>query len=162
MDIPTATSTFSSWQSFALSSSLPTSFGGELALFKGSAYGRVLVGFLGSYYGSPDQADFNKTVEPFVSGLPANELDPRSVLVTGSWIEVLAAAAVPTGVLNTTAAGEEKNDKYYAKRLMTPPDVPLTEEAMGALMEYLGTVGFESDTLSAGFALIESDVLNAN
>ncbi|KAK7462245.1 hypothetical protein VKT23_007848 [Stygiomarasmius scandens] len=146
MDIPNASSTFSSWQSFALSSSLPTTFGGELGILKGSAYGRVQVAFLGSYFGSADQAEFNKTVEPFLSGLPEPDVSLGSTLVSGSWIEVLAAGAAPTGVLNTTMGGKDANDTFYAKSLMTPQDVPLTEEAMGALMEYLGTEGFESNT----------------
>jgi len=152
MDIPNASSTFSLWQSFALSSSLPTTFGGELAILKGSAYGRVQVAFLGSYFGSADQAEFNKTVEPFLSGLPEPDVSLGSTLVSGSWIKVLAAGAAPTGVLNTTMGGKDANDTFYAKSLMTPQDVPLTEEAMGALMEYLGTEGFESNTVSILFA----------
>ncbi|THV05853.1 hypothetical protein K435DRAFT_789874 [Dendrothele bispora CBS 962.96] len=48
-------------------------------------------------------------------------------------------------MLNTTGT-RDSNDTFYAKSLMTPQDVPMTEEAMGAMMEYLGTTGFESDT----------------
>ncbi|KAK7462246.1 hypothetical protein VKT23_007849 [Stygiomarasmius scandens] len=144
MDISTASSAFSSWQSFVLSSSLPTTLGIELGVLKGSAYGRVQILLFGSYFGSSDRTDFKKTMEPLLSGLPEPDIDLGSKLVSGSWIEVLSAAADPTGTLNTTS-GKDSNDTFYAKSLMTPQDVPLSKEAMGELMEYLGTVGFESD-----------------
>ncbi|THV05859.1 glucooligosaccharide oxidase [Dendrothele bispora CBS 962.96] len=144
MDIATATSTFASFQSFALSPSLPTTFGGEIGVLKGSAHGRVTILFFGSYFGSSDQAEFNRTVEPFLSGLPEPDVHLGSMLVSGTWVEVLEAAALPTGNLSTIGR-KDSNDTFYAKSLMTPQDVPLTMEAIGDMMEYLGTTGFESD-----------------
>lgn len=136
MDIPTASNAFIEFQSWVLSGLLPIEFGGELIMLKGSAYGQIELGFFGDYFGSWDS--FNDTVNPYLSQLPT----PESTNITqGSWIEILAATAV--GNLNTTTQ-PDASDTFYAKSLMAPEDVPLTNASMVAVVTYLAEVGFNN------------------
>jgi len=103
---------------------------------KGSEYGQVEFAFLGNYYGPADS--FNSTIAPFFSTLPT----PAIANVTqGTWIEALAATAV--GDLNTTTQ-PDSNDTFYAKSLMAPQDVPLTNASITAMVTYLAQEGFNS------------------
>ncbi|KIK60129.1 hypothetical protein GYMLUDRAFT_226197 [Collybiopsis luxurians FD-317 M1] len=137
MDIPTATSAFIAFQSWALNGSIPLTFGGEIGFLKGSSYGRVQFAFLGGYFGPAES--FNDTVAPFFSSLPSNPIFTN--VTQGSWIEALAAFGV--GNLNTSTQ-PDTNDTFYAKSLMAPMDVPLTNASMKAMVTYLAQVGFNS------------------
>ncbi|KAJ3711303.1 glucooligosaccharide oxidase [Lentinula raphanica] len=130
MDIPTASAAFSAFQSWGLNgSSVPPEFGGEIKFLKGQAYGQVELSFFGNYFG-PD-AKFNETIAPFFERLPTPDF---ANVTQGTWIEALAAIAV--GNLNTSTH-LDSNDTFYAKSLMAPEDVPLTNESMTALVIYL-------------------------
>jgi hypothetical protein len=137
MDIPTASNAFIEFQSWALSGSVPTDFGGEIAFLKGSSYGTVEFAFLGAYFGSAES--YNATVTPFLSKLPSNPI--LANVTQGTYIEALTAIAV--GNMNTTTQ-PDSNDTYYAKSLMAPMNVPLTNVSMTALVTYLAEVGFNS------------------
>ncbi|KIK60124.1 hypothetical protein GYMLUDRAFT_999945, partial [Collybiopsis luxurians FD-317 M1] len=144
MDIPTATSAFIAFQSWALSSSIPLTFGGEIGFLKGSSYGQVQFTFLGGYFGPAES--FNDTIAPFFSSLPSN---PAFANVTeGSWIEALAAFGV--GNLNTSTQ-PDTNDTFYAKLLMAPMDVPLMNASMRVMVTYLAHVGFNSSDVGIPF-----------
>ncbi|KIK60152.1 hypothetical protein GYMLUDRAFT_97267 [Collybiopsis luxurians FD-317 M1] len=137
MDIPTATNAFISFQQWALSGTLPLTFGGEIGFLKGSSYGRVQFVFFGGYFGPAET--FNETVAPFLDTLPST---PDLANVTqGNWIETLSALALGVGNLNTSTQ-PDTNDTFYAKSLMAPMDVPLTNASMGAMVKYLAEVGF--------------------
>ncbi|KAJ3787046.1 glucooligosaccharide oxidase [Lentinula aff. detonsa] len=136
MDAPTASAAFIEFQSWALSGDIPPEFGGEIGFLKGQAYGQVEFAFLGNYFGPADS--FNSTITPFFSKLPA----PVTANVTqGTWIEALTAIAA--GNMNTTTQ-PDSNDTFYAKSLMAPQAVPLTNASMTALVTYLAEVGFNS------------------
>ncbi|KAJ4464928.1 glucooligosaccharide oxidase [Lentinula aciculospora] len=136
MDIPTASNAFIKFQSWALSGDIPLEFGGEIGFLKGSSYGLVQFAFLGNYFGPADS--FNSTIAPFFDTLPP----PDTAAVTqGTWIEALAAIAV--GDLNTTTQ-PDSNDTFYAKSLMAPQTVPLTNASMTSLVTFLAEVGFNS------------------
>ncbi|ESK89816.1 glucooligosaccharide oxidase [Moniliophthora roreri MCA 2997] len=138
LDIATASKAFSDFQKYALSPSLPNTFGGELGVLKGRERGRVSVVFLGSFYGDTER--YVQVVTPFLDTLPPWRND--SIVVNGTWIDVVTAGAAG----NLTVEGEMPRDTFYAKSLMTPQDVLLTEEAMHEMMRYLGEEGFDSDT----------------
>ncbi|KAJ3816735.1 glucooligosaccharide oxidase [Lentinula raphanica] len=137
MDIPTASAAFSAFQSWALNgSSIPPEFGGEIGFLKGQAYGQVEFAFLGNYFGPDDK--FNETIAPFFGTLPT----PDYANVTqGTWIEALTAIAA--GNMNTSTQ-PDSNDTFYAKSLMAPESVPLTNDSMTALVTYLAEVGYNS------------------
>ncbi|KAK7024499.1 hypothetical protein VNI00_016251 [Paramarasmius palmivorus] len=139
MDVSTAISTFEAFQEFALSDTLPVEFGGELGMLKGTSRGRVTTVFLGGYYGP--HASYNDTVGPFLNSLPLPRND--STVVQGTWIDAVRAGAA--GDIETGNAQDMPRDTFYAKSLMTDEN-GVSREAMGALMEYLGGVGFDSDT----------------
>ncbi|KAE9390602.1 glucooligosaccharide oxidase [Gymnopus androsaceus JB14] len=136
MDIATASNAFIEFQTWALSGDVPAEFGGELFFLKGSEYGQVEFAFLGNYYGPADS--FNSTIAPFFSTLPTPAI---ANITQGTWIEALAATAV--GDLNTTTQ-PDSNDTFYAKSLMAPQDVPLTNASITAMVTYLAQEGFNS------------------
>ncbi|KAK7024498.1 hypothetical protein VNI00_016250 [Paramarasmius palmivorus] len=138
MDVSTAIFTFESFQEFALSPTLPIDFGGELGMLKGTSRGRVMTAFFGNYYGS--HASYNDTVGPFLSSLPPPSND--SEVLQGTWIDIIRKAAV--GDLETGNEQDMIRDTFYAKSLMTDEN-GVSREAMGALMEYLAGIGFDSD-----------------
>ncbi|EEB92091.1 hypothetical protein MPER_09451 [Moniliophthora perniciosa FA553] len=138
LDIATASSAFSEFQKYALSPSLPNTFGGELGVLKGNARGRVSLVFLGSFYGDTER--YVQVVTPFLDTLPPWRND--SIVVNGTWIDVVTAGAAG----NLTVQGEMPRDTFYAKSLTTPQDTLLTEEVMHEMMRYLGEEGFDSDT----------------
>ncbi|KAF5390778.1 hypothetical protein D9757_004482 [Collybiopsis confluens] len=140
MDIPTASHAFAQFQSWALSGSIPQTFGGEIAFMKGSSYGLVEFAFFGAYFGSDES--FNNTVSPFFSELPVPNVSAN--LTSGSWIEVLEYLATGVGPLNTSGQPDIGSDTFYAKSLMTPMDVPLTNASMTAMVKYLAEEGFNS------------------
>ncbi|KAF5345995.1 hypothetical protein D9758_013863 [Tetrapyrgos nigripes] len=138
LDISDASKALSNWQSF-VDTDIPPEFGGELVLSKGPSYGQVQLSFFGAYWGSFDT--FNSTIAPFKDTLP---IVPQSQSVTsGNWFEGLEALVF--GALNTSSASETR-DTFYAKSLLTPEEVPMTEDAVGAFITYLGTEGFSSNT----------------
>ncbi|KAF5317434.1 hypothetical protein D9758_018936 [Tetrapyrgos nigripes] len=158
-DVPTsnATQALKAYQSWALDPQLPSNIGADFGVIKGSATGRVGVILFGIYFSSiPGQTllevetEANQTLASFLSqsGLPSPDTTISSLgsnVFSGSWIDVLSSAALPTDVLNTTAGGHDGNDTFYAKSIMVPEEEPLTEGAVEGMMEYLGTNGFESD-----------------
>ncbi|KAF5333789.1 hypothetical protein D9758_017175 [Tetrapyrgos nigripes] len=156
-DVPTpiATQAFKAYQQWALSPNLTNTIGTDFGVIKGSsARGRVLLSLLTTYFAvTPGlskeevEAQFNETIAPFLSssGLPEPDVNSGSTLVTGSYIDLLGAGAVPTNGLNTTATGADMHDTFYAKSIMAPMEVPLTDEAMGGMMDYLGTAGWDVD-----------------
>ncbi|KAF5323185.1 hypothetical protein D9758_018062 [Tetrapyrgos nigripes] len=57
--------------------------------------------------------------------------------------------------------GANMHDTFYAKSMMTPMEVPLTDEAMGAMMEYLGTVGRDGELLEVELCSGVNSAINA-
>lgn len=143
MDIPTASEAFIQYQEWALSGAIPPEFGGELIIEKGLEYGQVAFGFIGNYFGPAE--NFSATIAPFFNTLPTGDTMILANVTQGTWIEVLAAIAV--GDLNTTTQPESK-DTYYAKSLMAPQDLPLTNASMTALITYLAQEGFNNSDVS--------------
>ncbi|THU98373.1 FAD-binding domain-containing protein [Dendrothele bispora CBS 962.96] len=132
-----ATQALSNWQSF-VDTDIPPQLGGELVLTRGPSSGQVNVQFFGGYWGPHE--DFNSTIAPFMNTFPT----PQSQNVTsGNWLEGLEALVF--GALNTSTMIESR-DTFYAKSVMTPEQVPMTEEAMKAFITYLGTEGISSNT----------------
>lgn len=130
LDVNETVSVMSNWQSF-VDTDIPQEFGGEVVLLAGSAPGRIGVQFFGGYYGPAD--NFNATVQPFWDTFLSA---PASANVTvGDWM--VGLEAVTFGGLNTSA-GSDISDAFYAKSLMTPEAVPMTEQALTALVKLLG------------------------
>ncbi|KAG6917469.1 hypothetical protein DXG01_002446 [Tephrocybe rancida] len=120
----------SAFQSF-VRTNIPAHLGGEINLFRGPSKGAVRFSLYGAWYAP---------VEGWRMPGPAER---RDSLRTGTYLE--SARILAGGSLDTTSK-MEKHDAFYAKSLMTPESVPMSEEAIGAFVEYLATEGFVSKT----------------
>jgi FAD/FMN-containing dehydrogenase len=67
-----ASKAFEVWQSYAASGGLPTDFGAELTLGKGSVKGKVSVRLVGAYYAS--NSTFGKVIQPFLAQMVRYDL----------------------------------------------------------------------------------------
>ncbi|KAJ7584139.1 glucooligosaccharide oxidase [Mycena floridula] len=137
LSVENATSVLSSWQDFA--DVIPLELGGEVVLVRGSSIGHVQVWWFGGYYGPI--ANFNATVSPFLSLFP--EPPTPAFITSGDWLSGLEAVSFGVGPLNTSTA-PDPSSAFYAKSLMTPEETPMTQEAMGALLHYLGYDAYDS------------------
>lgn len=143
--LPTAqvVSAILSFQSFAVSD-IPSTYGGQLYLSKGTAEGQVSLQFTGGYLGSHDS--FNDTVQPFLDTLPPPT--NTTTIVQANWIEGLAAwVFLP---LNTSTS-VDFSAAQYMKSIITPEDDPMTEAALQSFVSYFATEGFSSDLVRCTF-----------
>ncbi|KAJ7584138.1 glucooligosaccharide oxidase [Mycena floridula] len=137
LSVENATLVLSSWQDFA--DVIPLELGGEVVLMRGSSIGHVQVWWFGGYYGPI--ANFNATVSPFLSLFP--EPPTPAFITSGDWLSGLNAISFGVGPLNTSTA-PDPSSAFYAKSLMTPEETPMTQEAMSALLHYLGYDAYDS------------------
>ncbi|KAF9038014.1 glucooligosaccharide oxidase [Panaeolus papilionaceus] len=142
MSTDEATSAVLDWQAFSLASTTPANIGAYLVLMRGSAKGRVALSFMGGYFG-PNR-NFDKIVQPLFKNYPSGGLRNATAM---SYVDA-AFLFGQMGTLNTTVIPEASNT-LYAKSLMTPQETPMTREAVGSLIEYLGDVGFTADFIWA-------------
>ncbi|KZT64087.1 Glucooligosaccharide oxidase [Daedalea quercina L-15889] len=123
----------SAYQNLSLSSSIPAEIGFELNLRKGNSRGDIRVDFLGSYYGAPE--NFSAIVQPFLDAMPTPPLN--TTVENTTWIEHLKLLADGPPRLN---------DTFYAKSLMTPSNVTMSQEAITAFVTQMSTEGWDTST----------------
>jgi len=147
-----ATQALISFQTYVLSPSLPAEIGFDFALLAGPEQGTLTMYLFGAFFGDKDS--FEGIIAPFIDTMPSNF---AIVNVTeGTWLETLATLAL--GPFDTSTSPIPIRDTMYAKSLITPMDEPLTEEAIGALMNYLtnDAFGFEGVCLDVADLFLES------
>ncbi|TFK37512.1 glucooligosaccharide oxidase [Crucibulum laeve] len=137
LNIDQASDGLNSWQKFVLSD-IPSQFGGEIVLAKGSTKGNVSFALRAAYYGPLDQV--NSTIAPFLNTLP---MSTDIKFTTGSYIDIVTYLG-GAGTLNTTLP--DVHDTFYAKSIMTPRDSPMTVASQKAFISYLANEGFSSRT----------------
>ncbi|KAJ7191194.1 glucooligosaccharide oxidase [Mycena pura] len=136
LDIPTAATAISSFQTFARTN-IPPEFGAELVLRKGPSRGTVSFAWTAAYYGDTGA---HATVAPFLKSLPK----PSNATITpGSYIN---SVLVLSGKPLDTSAAPDVTDAFYTKSLMTPESAPMSAAAITAFVTYMATQGYSSET----------------
>jgi hypothetical protein len=92
------------------------------------------MGLTGGWYGA--KTALTATLQPFLKNMPAPEWSENHG--NGTYID--SAKFLGDGSLSTT--NPDITDNFYAKSLMTPASVPMTEAATVAYMKYLANDGF--------------------
>ncbi|KAH9917719.1 uncharacterized protein B0H18DRAFT_1123430 [Fomitopsis serialis] len=131
------------YQDFSFAPSIPKEIGFELNLYKGVEQGEILLNFLGSYYGNPDEYD--AIVKPFLDVMPNPTFSPQVEVTT--WLEnmeLLAGPGVPLASTPTSIAAN--HDSHYTKSLTTPSDMPMSQEAITALASWMSAEGWRTKT----------------
>ncbi|KAJ7580899.1 hypothetical protein C8J56DRAFT_1103208 [Mycena floridula] len=137
LNVETTTAMLAKWQIF-VDSGITPDLGGELVLSRGDSSGNVKVAWFGAYYGSSNT--FNATVKPYLDEFPSAPIPSQSSITSGNWLTGLEALVF--GALNTSTAAESR-DTFYAKSIMTPEAVPMSQDAMSTFITYLGNEGFK-------------------
>ncbi|KAJ7148091.1 glucooligosaccharide oxidase [Mycena crocata] len=138
LDIPTAISALSTFQTFA-ATNLPSEFGAELVFGTGSSNKQVSVDWTGAWYGNTSALP--ALTAPFLKALPK----PSSKTITpGTYINSVSILA--QGQKLNTSSGPDVSDTFYAKSLMTPEDAPMSDAAIKVFVTYMANQGFSSHT----------------
>ncbi|KAJ7484155.1 glucooligosaccharide oxidase [Mycena latifolia] len=137
LDIPTASTGISAFQTFA-TTNLPPAFGAELVFGKGPSSGKVSFGLTGAYYADPKA--LNAILAPYLKALPK----PTSNTTTpGPYIN---SVALLSGTPLNSSTAPDGSDTFYTKSLMTPEGAPMSEAAIKAFVTYMAKQGFSSNT----------------
>ncbi|KIY45646.1 FAD-binding domain-containing protein [Fistulina hepatica ATCC 64428] len=123
------------FQDFA-NKDLPAQLGPEFDVGRGSSRGTVDVELGGVWYGDPSL--LNSTLQPFLDTLPSPYFVSQQ---TGSYIN--SVKIMNGGTLSTSAP--DTHDTFYAKSLVIPESAPLTNDALESWINYLATVGYDTD-----------------
>ncbi|KZT64704.1 Glucooligosaccharide oxidase [Daedalea quercina L-15889] len=145
MPLDESIAAISRYQNFCYSPAIPREIGFELNFFKGAEKGEILLNFLGSYYGDPDE--YEAVVKPFLDAMPIPTYAP--LVEATSWLEHLELLAGPasTGEIASTEASIAANhDTVYTKSLTTPSYPPMPEEAIVALARWMSVEGWSTNT----------------
>ncbi|KAH9840541.1 uncharacterized protein C8Q71DRAFT_412158 [Rhodofomes roseus] len=138
-----AVEAISMYQDFCFSPAIPKEIGFELNLYKGIEQGEILLSFLGSHYGDPDEYD--AIVRPFLDVMPKQTWPPQVEATT--WIENMELLAGPGVPLASTPSRKAANhDTHYTKSLTTPSDAPMPREAIAALASWMSSEGWKTTT----------------
>ncbi|KAG6917468.1 hypothetical protein DXG01_002445 [Tephrocybe rancida] len=137
-DLPSALAArgISAFQSF-VHTDIPAHLGGQITLFRGPSKGTLRFSLNGAWYAPVEGLE--SVLAPLLRQMPG----AKGSLRTGTYLE--SATILVGGSLETKSA-PERHDAFYAKSLMTPESVPMSEKAIGAFVEYLATEGFASKT----------------
>ncbi|KAG6829574.1 hypothetical protein H0H92_004123 [Tricholoma furcatifolium] len=127
----------SAFQDF-VQTEIPSQFGAEIVLAKGTTSGTLYFALSGGWYGEANQ--LNSVLAPFLKQMP---LKPTTSVKSETYIQSVAMFA--GGSLNTKSSPEAR-DTFYAKSLMTPTSSPLSNDAIMAFTRYLAITGFTSNT----------------
>jgi hypothetical protein len=132
-----AVSALSAYQSFALTANLPADLGPAMVFRRGGALGNVSITLSGGFYrADPNNTQLLATLAPILSVMPPPSTQSFD---TGTYLD--SAGHLAGGSLNTTAQ-PDATDTFYVKSLMTPEKVPMTDEAIGAMMQVIVNEGF--------------------
>lgn len=139
----------SAYQSFALTADLPADLGPAMVLRRGGALGNVSVTLSGGFYrADPNNTQLLATLAPILGLMPP----PRTQSFdTGTYLN--SAQHLAGSSLNTTAQ-PDGTDTFYVKSLMTPQKTPMTDEAIGAMMNVIANEGFTTPVVSTSNHLL--------
>jgi hypothetical protein len=138
-----AVSALSAYQSFALTANLPADLGPAMVLRRGGALGNISITLSGGFYrADPNNTQLLATLAPILSVMPPPSTQSFD---TGTYLD--SAGHLAGGSLNTTAQ-PDATDTFYVKSLMTPEKVPMTDEAIGAMMQVIVNEGFTTPVVS--------------
>lgn len=139
LDVTDASNAIASFQSF-VQTDIPSEFGAEIDLGRGSSSGYLSFQLVGGWYGAHD--DLSSVLAPLLAQLPPN---PQVQLTPGTYINSVAYLA-GSGGLDTS--NPDTPDTFYAKSLLTPASSPMSSAAINAFISYLANQGYTSDTVS--------------
>ena len=137
-----AAATFA-FQSFVVSPSLPQEFGAELVLGAGSKKGRVSFGLTGGWYAPANQ--LSAVLDPYIQAVGVKPQSKK--LTVGKYIDSVGLLGGLSGNRLNTTVLPDGHDTFYAKSLMTPEDSPMSEKSLQAFYDYLGSTGFNADSV---------------
>ncbi|CAA7263466.1 unnamed protein product [Cyclocybe aegerita] len=128
-----AAAALGAFQTFGLTANLPGEIAAEIVITRGNVQGNITIGLAGGWYRPISQ--LNATLKPFLDHMPP----PRTITFdTGDYLH--SATNLAGGSLDTSAP--PGTDTFYAKSLMTPQSVPMTQKALLALMNVIANDGF--------------------
>ncbi|KAJ7636679.1 glucooligosaccharide oxidase [Roridomyces roridus] len=141
VDIKTAATSISAFQTYVATPNLPQQFGAELVFSAGETKGTLQLGLTGGYYANISSAALDALLAPYLKNLPT----PTSkMFIPGPYINSVSVFADPKPL--NTSSGPDGFDTFYTKSLMTPESAPMSAKAVTAFATYMANQGFTTKT----------------